>query len=235
MTFLTLSQPLLRDKQKDLDYQDLQGIWRISGKVGNIRLISGFYTRIDQVFIVWGFICPAIFTTAQFFPISWATQAILWTMLTVAGTAIMTAFTWLWVSVERLRWLIYTWAILMLTGITLTDLGIFLGWGQVLMRLCPLWLGLSAVGYIITAWAVKSRTFVITAAIHLLGILLLPYCGGKQFLTTGLVMGISLLLLAEMQWEMRPPINYDVLTAQQKEFNEQQHLLRQSQITLQEN
>ena len=39
MTFLTLSKPLLRDKQEDLDYQDLQGIWRISGKVGNIRLI----------------------------------------------------------------------------------------------------------------------------------------------------------------------------------------------------
>lgn len=227
MTFLTLSQPFLRDKQKDLDYQDLQGVWRISGKIGNIRLISGFYTRIDQVFIVWGLICAGIFMTAQYFPISWITQAVLWTTLTTVGSAIMIAFTWFWVSVERLRWLIYAWIVLILGGLVLTDLGIFLGWGQVLMRLCPLWLGLSAIGYLITAWAVKSRTFVITAAIHLLGIALLPYCGGKQFLVTGLVMGISLLLLAELQWEMRPPINYDVLTPEQKEFNRQQYLLRQ--------
>ncbi|MEO0934231.1 MAG: hypothetical protein AAFY21_10920, partial [Cyanobacteria bacterium J06641_2] len=204
MTFLTLSQPFLRDKQKDLDYQDLQGIWRISGKIGNIRVISGFYTRIDQVFIVWGLICAGIFITAQFLPISWTTQAVLWTTLTVIGSAIMIAFTWFWVSVERLRWLIYAWVTLILGGVVLTDLGIFLGWGQVLISLCPLWLGLSAVGYLITAWAVKSRTFVITAAIHLLGIALLPYCAGKQFLITGLVMGISLLLLAELQWEMRP-------------------------------
>ncbi|MBV6624553.1 MAG: hypothetical protein KI793_16710 [Rivularia sp. (in: Bacteria)] len=233
MTFLNLSQPFLRDKQEDLDYQDLQGIWRVNGKIGNIKVISGFYTRIDQVFIVWGLICAGIFITAQYLPISWTTQAFLWTSLTIIGTAIMTAFTWFWVSVERLRWLIYAWVGLMLTGVLLTDLGIFLGWGQILMRLCPLWLGLSAIGYVITAWAVKSRTFLITAAIHLIGILLLSYCGGKQFLATGLIMGMSLLLLAELQWEMRPPINYDVLSAEQKEFNKQQHLRRQ--LTLQEN
>ncbi len=227
MTFLTLSQPFLRDKQEDLDYQDLQGIWRINGKIGNIRLISGFYTRIDQVFIVWGIICAGMFITAQYLPISWTTQAILWTTLTAIGTAIMIAFTWFWVSVERLRWLIYAWVALMLAGVLLTDLGIFIGWGQVLMRLCPLWLGLSAIGYVITAWAVRSRTFLITAVIHILGILLLSYCSGKQFLVTGLVMGGSLLLLAELQWEMRPPINYDLLTPEQKEFNQQQYLRRQ--------
>ncbi|MEM7555361.1 MAG: hypothetical protein AAF378_14910 [Cyanobacteria bacterium P01_A01_bin.84] len=233
MSFLTLSQPLLRDKQENLDYQDLQGIWRIDGKIGNIRLLSGFYTRIDQVFIVWGLICAAIFIIAQYLPVSWVTQALLWTTLTVIGTAIMTVLTWFWVSVERLRWLIYAWVILILGGVILTDAGIFLGWGQVLIRLCPLWLGLSAIGYLVTAWAVKSRTFVITAAIHLLGIVLLPYFGGKQFLITGLFMGLSLLLLAEFQWEMRPPINYDVLTAEQKEFNKLQHLRRQ--LNLQEN
>jgi len=227
MTVLNITQPFLRDKQEDLDYQDLQGIWRISGKIGNVRLISGFYTRIDQVFIIWGLICAGIFTTAQFLAISWTTQAILWTTLTAIGSAVMIAFTWFWVSVERLRWLIYSWVTLMLGGLMLTDLGIFLGWGQVLISLCPLWLGLSAVGYVITAWAVKSRTFLITAAIHLMGIALLPYCAGKQFLVTGLVMGISLLLLAELQWEMRPPINYDLLTPEQKEFNKQQHLIRQ--------
>lgn len=227
MTFLKLSQQLLRDKQKDLDYQDLQGIWRFNGKIGNFRLLSGFYTRIDQVFIIWGLICAGIFITAQFLPVSWSTQTILWTTLTVIGVGIMIAFTWFWVSVERLRWLIYAWVILVSGGVILTNLGIFLGLPEVLMHLCPLWLGLSAIGYIITAWAVKSRTFLITAAIHLSGIMLLSYCGGKQFLATGLIMGISLLLLAELQWEMRPPINYDVLTPEQKEFNKQQYLLRQ--------
>ncbi|NJS16078.1 MAG: hypothetical protein HC787_01915 [Nostocaceae cyanobacterium CSU_2_110] len=214
-------------KQKNLDIQDRQGVWNIHLKIGTKTLIERVYTRIDQVFIIWGLICTGIFTTAQFLPVSWATQAILWTTLTVIGSAMMIAFTWFWVSVERLRWLIYAWIILILSGVVLTDAGIFLGWGEVLMRLCPLWLGLSAVGYMITAWAVKSRTFVITAAIHLFGILLLPYCGGKQFLATGLVMGMSLLLLAELQWEMRPPINYDVLTPEQKEFNKQQNLRRQ--------
>ena len=39
MTLMKLPQSFLRSKQEDLDYQDLQGIWRISGKIGNIRLI----------------------------------------------------------------------------------------------------------------------------------------------------------------------------------------------------
>jgi len=42
---------------------------------------------------------------------------------------------------------------------------------------------------------------------HLSGILILPYTGCWSFLFTGAVMVFSLLVLAELQWDMRHPIN----------------------------
>ncbi len=227
MSFFNASEPLLRDKQPELDFQDLQGLWRIRCKIGKSALFSKFYSRIDQVFIIWGLISSAIFVSAQFLPISWSAQAILWSVLTILGTVSMVALTWFWVSVERLRWVVYCWVILMLVGLILTDLGIFLGWGEVLMRLCPLWLGLSALGYFYTGLGMRSRTFVLLGVIHLLGIAILHYTQAWAFLTTGIVMAISLLLLAELQWDMRPPIDYDRLTPVQKQFNQDQFRLRQ--------
>ena len=50
---------------------------------------------------------------------------------------------------------------------------------------------------------------------------------GWQFLVTGLIMTLNLLVFAETQWDMRPPIkNYDLLTEEQTKFNQQQYLLR---------
>ncbi|WP_315786148.1 hypothetical protein [Fischerella sp. JS2] len=224
MTFLPLSQPLLRDKQEDLDVQDLQGLLRLNWKLGKFNLWSGFYTRIDQVFIFWGLICAGIFITAQFLPVSWYTQAILWSFLTLIGSVSMIILTWFWVSVEKLRWLLYGWVILMITGVTLTNLGIFYGWSTVLINLCPLWLTITALGYLLTAWGVRSRTFLLMAIIHCISIAILPLCGGWQFGATGIVMAISLLVLAEWQWDMRQPIeDYDLLTPEQKLFNQQQY------------
>lgn len=154
MTFLPLSQPLLRDKQEDLDIQDLQGLLRLNWKLGKFNLWSGFYTRIDQVFILWSLICAGIFVTAQFLPVSWYLQAIWWSVLTLIGSVSMIILTWFWASVEKLRWLLYGWIILMIAGVTLTDLGIFYGWSTVLINLCPLWLTISALGYSLTAWSV---------------------------------------------------------------------------------
>ncbi|MEQ9481127.1 hypothetical protein [Coleofasciculus sp. F4-SAH-05] len=54
----------------------------------------------------------------------------------------MVVLTNFWVKVERLNWLLYFWGVLMIGGVILTDLSIFLGWGNVLIRLCPLGLGL---------------------------------------------------------------------------------------------
>lgn len=226
MTVLPFSQPLLRDKQEALDIQDLEGLLRLELKIGKIRLFSGFYTRIDQVFILWGLICPGIFLTAQFLPVSWHTQAIWWSVLTFIGTIAMVALTWFWVSVEQVRWLVYSWMILMLGGVVLTDASIFLCWGEVLMRLCPLWLGLSSIGYLCTALALRSRAFLMIALIHLLAIAVIPYFAQWQFFATGIVMMLNLLILAELQWDMRPPIDSDLLSPEQKLFNQQQHQLR---------
>jgi len=227
MSFSNSTEPLLRTKQTALDVQDLQGLLRIYWQVGNKTIFSGFYTRIDQVFILWGLINALIFSTAQFFPLSWHLQAIFWSTLSVVGLGGMVILVHYWVRVEKVVWVVYAWILLMLSGVILTDFSIFLGWGEVLIRLCPLWLVLNALGYFCTGIGLQSRTFMFTGLIHLLSIGILPYVGGWQFLTTGIVIVVSLLLLAEMQWDMRSPIDSDVLTSEQKEFNRKQQHLRQ--------
>lgn len=227
MTFFNPTEPILRNKQESLDYQDRQGLLRIHIEIGDKTLISAFYTRIDQVFILWGLISGVIFITAQFLPISWVIQAVIWTALTLIGTSVMVFLTHFWVKVERLQWVLYCWVSLMLGGLVLTDLSIFLGWGEVLMRLCPLWLGLSAVGYFCTGVGMRSRAFILAGLVHVFGIAALPYTGSLQFLFTGILMAVSLLMFAEVQWDMRPPIEYNLLTLEQKQFNQKQYQLRQ--------
>lgn len=231
MTFFNPAEPLLRCKQEALDFQDRRGLLVIQWKIADKTLFSALYTRIDQTFIIWGWISAGIFISAQFLPLSWIIQAIMWSALSIIGTSAMVILTHFWVKVERLRWILYQWVALMLFGVALTDLSIFLGWGEVLMRLCPLWLGLSAIGYVCTGVGMRSRTFLFNALVHLLGICMLPYVGGWQFLATGVIMGASLLLLAEFQWDMRPPIeHYNLLSPEQKKFNQEQHRLRQITI-----
>lgn len=227
MTFFNPNEPLLRWKQEHLDIQDLEGLWRINWKIGSRSLFYRFYTRIDQIFVIWGLVTAAIFATAQFFPISWSIQAIFWSGLTLFGTLSMTGLAWFWVTVERLRWVVYWWALLMVGGAIATDMSILYGWGQILIRLCPLWLGLTALGYIGTGVGLRSRTFLIAGTLHLVGIAMLPYFAAWQFLTTGIVMAGTLLLLAEVQWDMRPPVESDVLTPEQRAFNREQNRLRQ--------
>ena len=212
------------------DVQDRRGLLQLKLQISDKTLLNSIYTRIDQVFVLWGTISAVIFFTAQFAPIDWTTQAIFWSILTGIGVVGMTVLTYFWVRVERLRWVLYAWIILMLGGTALTDLSLLLGWGQVLMRLCHLWLGLSAIGYFCTAWGLRSRAFFLAGMFHLVGILILPFCMGWQFLATGLVMTANLLVFAETQWDMRSPIdNYNLLTEEQKEFNRQQYLIRQAQ------
>ena len=199
MALFNQGQPIIRRKQEALDFQDRQGLWKFKVAIHNKTLFSSFYTRIDQVFVVWGLI---------------------------TGMTILTHF---WVKVERLRWVLYAWIILMLGGVVITDFGILLGWSQVLMNLCPLWLSLSAFGYFCTGWGLRSRAFIFAGLVHLLGMLVLPYFIGWQFLATGVIMAANLLMFAETQWDMRPPIeNYALLTEQEKLFNREQHLIRQT-------
>lgn len=229
MVLFKSTEPIIRRKQHALDFQDRQGLLQLKLQISNKTLLNSIYTRIDQVFVGWGLIAAIIFFTAQFAPIDWRIQAIFWSVLTGIGTVGMTILTYFWVKVERLSWVLYAWILLMLGGVVITDLSILGGWGQILMHLCPLWLGLSALGYFVTGWGLRSRAFMIAGIFHLGGILILPYCLGWQFLVTGLVMTANLLIFAETQWDMRPPIeNYALLSEAQKDFNRQQYLIRQT-------
>lgn len=230
MVLFNTAEPIIRRKQKALDFQDRQGLLQFKLQISNKTLFNNIYTRIDQVFVVWGLVTAVIFFTAQFAPIDWITQSVFWSVLTGIGTVGMTILTHFWVRVERLRWVLYAWIVLMVGGVILTDLSIFCGWGQILMRLCHLWLGLSAIGYICTGLGLRSRAFIVAGLFHLLGILVLPFCLGWQFLATGLIMTANLWMFAETQWDMRPPIdNYDVLTQEQRAFNLEQYLIRQTE------
>ena len=124
MSFFNPTEPIIRSKQEALDFQDRQGLLRLHLKIADKTLISAFYTRIDQVFVLWTLVCLTIFVTAQFAPISWVIQAGFWSALTFIGTAGMIVLTHFWVKVERLRWILYSWVILMVTGVALTDLSI---------------------------------------------------------------------------------------------------------------
>ena len=230
MPLFNTAEPIIRRKQHALDFQDRQGLLKLRLQISDKTLFNNIYTRIDQVFVVWGLITALIFFTAQFAPIDWRTQALFWSMLTVAGTVAMSVLTYFWVKVERLRWVLYAWIVLMLAGVGITDYGIFMGSGTILMHLCDLWLGLSAVGYFCTGIGLRSRALIMAGLFHILGIAILPLCVGWQFMATGLVMTANLLMFAETQWDMRLPIdNYGVLSEEQQEFNRQQFLVRQAE------
>jgi hypothetical protein len=226
MVFFSSTQPILRRKQEALDVQDLEGLLKIEWKILPLNGLSGFYTRIDQIFLIWGAITVVIFATAQFMPISWVIQTILWSGLTLLGSIATVQLSWYWVSVEQLRWVVYLWVTLMLGGIGMTNLGIFGGWWLMLPYLCPLWLGLSALGYLGTAWGLRSRAFLFMALFHVVGIGLLPFVMQWQYLITGLLTAVPLFLLAEVQWDMESLSSYPVLTEEQKQFNHQQRHLR---------
>ncbi|UNU22153.1 hypothetical protein D0A34_03545 [Microcoleus vaginatus PCC 9802] len=195
-----------------MEVQELEGLWQVQFPLGKDRFYSKFYTCLDRACLLWSLLLIPMFGTAQFFPVSWILQAGLWSVLSLVGTGAMVSMTYSWVKIERLTWVLYGGVILMLLGLLLTDLGIFLGWEKVLANLCPLWLGMRVIGYFGTGFAVRSRALLAASFFHLSGILILPYTGGWSFLFTGAVMVLSLLVLAELQWDMRHPINYAALT-----------------------
>ncbi|MEG4515340.1 MULTISPECIES: hypothetical protein [unclassified Microcoleus] len=207
MTFFNYSVPPLRRKQLNIEVQDLEGLWQVQLPLGKDRLYSQFYTCLDRTCLLWSLLLIPMFGTAQFFSVSWMLQAGLWSALSLVGTAAMVSMTYSWVKIERLIWVLYGWVILMLLGLLLTDLAIFLSWGKLLANLCPLWLGMSAIGYLGTGLAVRSRALLAASLFHLLGILILPFTGSWSFLFTGTLMIFSLLVLAELQWDMGQPIN----------------------------
>lgn len=227
MSFFNTQGPILRRKQPHLDVQDLDGLLAWRWHVNQRPIISWLYTRIDQVFLSWGWITGFIFLTPQLFPlISWHDQAIFWSALSLVGIGVMIWLAWFWVKVERFRWLIYLWSTLVVIGLGLTDYGIFMGSGLILMNLCPLWLVLCAVGYGAMGWGMRSRTFLMVAVFHGAAIPLLGLAQAYQFLITAVVISSSLFFLAEVQWDMRPPVYSETLSQAQNEFNRQQQNIR---------
>ena len=228
MTFFHPSRPVLRPKQQALDIQDLEGLFQVNLRFGQKSLYKTAYTRVDLGIMLWVPVVAAIFTTAQFSPISWQTQAVLWSALTLIGTIAMILLTRYWAKIEHVSWVVYAWGLLAIAGVVITDFAIFRGWPLILINLCPLWLGLSAVGYILTGIGLRSRALLLCGLAHAGAIFLLPYVMAWQFIFTGLVMKACLVLLAELQWDMRPPIDSAWLSPEQKEFNRRQHQLRQA-------
>jgi hypothetical protein len=226
MTALRPASPVIRRKQHALDVQDLEGLWHFGIQVRDVQLFSSFYTRIDQVFILWGVICAVIFVTAQFLVIDWRYQAIVWSILTLIGAWGTYRLAWYWVTVERLRWVVYVWVGLMIGGVCITNWGIFGGGWWMLSQLAPLWLGLSAIGYLITGWGLRSRAFLLSSLLHLVGTLLLAYMPTWQFLVTGLITAGCLFFLAAVQWDMSSNPDLQRLTVAQKEFNLEQQKQR---------
>ncbi len=227
MTFFNVSEPVLRRKQSALDVQDLCGLLKVHFKLGSVPLLSSAYTRVDQAILLWGVIVWVIFGAAQFLMIDWTIQAYLWSGLTLLGTVAMISLTQFWARVEQLSWVVYSWGGLMLSGLLLTDIGIFGHWGLVLMHLCSMWLGLSAIGYLMTAIGVRSRMLLLLGLAHLAAMLLVTLLPAWQFLLTGAVMGSSLILLSEWQWDMRLPSEFVCLTVEEQQFNQSQRSVRQ--------
>ncbi len=226
MTAFCPVQPIIRRKQHALDVQDLEGLLHIHIQIKDLKIFSSFYTRIDQVFMLWGSITAIIFLTAQFWSIAWTCQSIMWSILTLIGSWGTYCLAWYWVTVERLRWVVYIWIGLMLGGVALTNWGIFGGGWIILPHLCLLWLGLSALGYLATAWGLRSRAFFCSALLHLGGLALLSYFPTWQFLMTGMITAGSLFFLAGVQWDMSSDNNDQLLTAAQKQFNQDQQKQR---------
>ncbi len=199
--FFNQDIPLLKRKRSAFAIEDLPGLWRLHWQIGQTIVFSTFYTRIDQACLLWGVISIIIFLTAQFAAIDWATQAFFWSGLTLLGTAAMVKLSKNWTAVDPLNHVISAWIFLMLAGLVLTDLSIFLGWTAILTQLPLLWLALNAIGYFYSGVKMRSRAFFLVCLVHRVAIATLAYVGVWQFLETGVVMGLSAVLLAELQWD----------------------------------
>lgn len=214
MSFFNIDIPIFVRKKSAFASPEMPGLWRVHWQFQNHVLFSSFYTRHDQACLLWGAIAALIFGSAQFFSLGWATQALVAALLTLAGIVGMIGLTWNFVRLERLRWVLGSWAGLMLLGAISTYQGIFSGWSWALIYICPLWLGLSGLGYLVTGVGLRSRLFLLLGLIHIATIALLPIMPLWQPLVTGLVISSSAFSIAEFQWDANGVCGYQTQEAQ---------------------
>jgi hypothetical protein len=161
------------------------------------------FTELDQAFLAWGFIALAIFSLAQFSHMSWTSQSLIDAALTGVGIVGTAKLTWRLACNERLRWVVCLWAVLMMGGTIATTYGIFCGVGPILMNLCSMWLGLCALGYLAMGVGLRSRCFSAASLVHAIAIIVLKLHPSSQFLTSGLVMALTLFFFSVVPWDMR--------------------------------
>ena len=161
MTFFNASEPLIRCKQEHLDVQDRDS--PVATPLANWKYYSFLRTLYPHRpnFSALGFGDRGNFFYGSVFP----------HQLELSGDSVVNfdsnwycgngCFDFVLGRVERVSWILYSWAILMITGLVLTDCSIFAGWGGLLLHLCDLWLGLSAIGYFCTGVGLRSRTFLL--------------------------------------------------------------------------
>lgn len=205
MTFFKPRQPILQRKQSSSDTQQFLSMKCLRIKSAEKFFLSGIYTCVDQAMLVWGVVAAIIFFSAQFLSVSWVDQAFFWSVFTIFAIIVMTSLTYSWAVWEKVSGLLYGWIFLMIFGLIITDSAIAFSWGYILGHLCELWLILSALGYFLTGWMMRSRAFFLAGIIHGSMVLVLPLFAGWQFATTGLVMMSNLFLFSEGQWDMLLP------------------------------
>ena len=205
MHFFKPKQPILQRKKLLLSSEELSLVrcWRI--KTLEKFNLCGVYTCVDQAMLIWGVVSGIIFISAQFLPLSWIDQAVFWSIITFIGVMLMNLLTYSWTVSERISWLLYSWNLLMVLGIVITDYAIASNWGFMLAHLCDLWLIVSAIGYGLTGWMIRSKAFFLGAIIHTGTAFILPWFSGWQFAITGLVMMSNLLIFSEGQWDRLLP------------------------------
>ncbi|MEM9148955.1 MAG: hypothetical protein AAGB19_00590 [Cyanobacteria bacterium P01_F01_bin.3] len=196
----------LYSKPEALSMQDLNGLLRVHLKQipqkAALELPRICFTEIDQAFLIWGWMTMAIFSLAQFSTLSWTTQALIDSAITGISVATTAGLTWKLASEERLRWVVFLWSGLMMTGMLATSYGIFHGVIVILANLCLLWLSLCVVGYGAMGIWMRSRAFSASCIVHILAIIGLHYYPSFQFVGSGLVMAATLFFFSFVPWDM---------------------------------
>lgn len=207
MTSFDLSESLLPNHPRAAKVPAVGGLLSAYLKQSVKRWLKGLsairLTELDQAFALWGLTALLIFSLAQFSTLGWPVQAVLDASLTGATVACTSGLTWQIAEIAGLRWVVFLWALLMPLGMVVTAYGIFCGVGFVLINLCPLWLGLCALGYLAMAVGMRSRCFSACSLVHGLAIAGLTIHPSWQFFTSGLVMALTLFFFSVVPWDMR--------------------------------
>ncbi len=203
MTFFHLHNAIEAEDNQSLGMQDIGGLLSVLLKQKAQFWPSFELSAIDQAFLIWAGITLVIFLTGQFSSVSWAMQTVIDAALTGVGIASTSRLNWALVGDERLNWVIALWAVLMTAGMCVSAYGIYACESLIMVNLCPLWMGLCALGYGAMAVGMRSHAFTAACLVHTLAIALLHHQPNWQYLTTGLVISSTLVFFSVVPWDMQ--------------------------------